>query len=274
MRKREDDGEKTREERLAYVGVLAAGLIHEINTPLHAILLTVQMLVEDSERLPPDLRPRFERRCRRVHGEVTSLARMLDMFLAFARPPKMDPTPTDLNRFLRELVEFAEPEMDEADIVLEMNLAEDMYPVVLDKSQFTHVVLNLLKNARESIESLREREEEDFEGRIIVATAEDEEGINLVIEDNGAGIEPGNEEKVFEIFYTTKAKGNGLGLALVRRTIEEHRGKIRVDQTAERGARFVVTLPRGHFLEFDDGSEGKPRESARMRLFNPHRCPE
>ncbi len=75
-RKRDDDGEKSREERLAYVGVLAAGLIHEIKTPLHAILLTVQMLVEDSERLPPDIRPRFERRCRRVHGEVKSLARL------------------------------------------------------------------------------------------------------------------------------------------------------------------------------------------------------
>ncbi len=265
MRKRED-GEKTNEERLAYVGVLAAGLIHEIKTPLHAILLTVQMLVEDSERLPPDLRPRFERRSRRVHGEVKSLARMLDMFLAFARPPKADPAPLDLNRFLRELMEFATPEMEEAGIVLETNLAEDMYPVVIDKNQFTHVVLNLLKNARESIEALREKLEDDFEGRIIVATAEDEEGINLIIEDNGGGIAPGEEEKVFEFFYTTKPKGTGLGLALVQRTVEDHRGRIRVEQTAGRGARFVVTLPRGNLLPFDDGTEPNPRESVRIRI--------
>ncbi len=266
-RKRDDDGEKTREERLAYVGVLAAGLIHEIKTPLHAILLTVQMLVEDSERLPPDLRPRFERRCRRVHQEVKSLARMLDAFLSFARPPKSDPTPTDLNRFVRELMEFAKPEMDEAGVALETNLAEDMYPVVLDKSQFTHVVLNLLKNARESIEAAREAAEEDFEGRIVVATAEDDEGISLVIQDNGLGISPGDEEKVFEFFYTTKPKGTGLGLAMVQRTIEEHRGRIRVEHMADPGARFVITLPRGHFLEFSDGTaEEKPRESARMRL--------
>ncbi|MCC8190258.1 MAG: hypothetical protein LIP77_06415 [Planctomycetes bacterium] len=255
MRKREDDEEKAREERLAYVGVLAAGLIHEIKTPLHAILLTVQMLVEDAERLPPDTRPRFERRCRRVHGEVKSLARMLDAFLSFARPPKADPVPTDFNLFLRELMEFAEPEMSEAGIVLESNLAQDMYPVVLDKAHMTHVVLNLLKNARESIEALREEIGEDFEGRIIVATAEDDEGISLVIQDNGTGIAPGDEEKVFEFFYTTKPKGTGLGLALVQRAVEEHRGRIRVEQMAEQGARFVVTLPRGHFLEFreEDG---------------------
>ncbi|MCD8350711.1 MAG: ATP-binding protein [Planctomycetaceae bacterium] len=268
MSKRLDDDEQERKERLAYVGVLAASLIHEIKTPLHAILLTVQMLVEDSERLPPDLRPRFERRCRRVHQEVKSLARMLDAFLSFARPPKADPTPIDLNHFIRELMEFAKPEMDELGIILETNLAEDMYPVVLDKNQFTHVVLNLLKNAQESIETQREKSEEDFEGRIIVATAEDDEGITLVIQDNGIGIPPGDEEKVFEFFYTTKSKGTGLGLALVQRTIEEHRGRIRVEPIAERGARFVINLPRGHFLEFSDGSEENKstRESARIRL--------
>lgn len=255
--------EKSQEERLAYVGVLAAGLIHEIKTPLHAILLTVQMLVEDSERLAPDIRPRFERRCRRVYNEVKSLARMLDAFLAFARPPKADPTPTDLNHFLRELMEFAKPEMDEAGVVLESNLAQDMYPVVLDKNQFTHVVLNLLKNARESIEALREETIEDFEGRIIVATAEDDDGINLVIQDNGVGIPPGDEEKVFEFFYTTKPKGTGLGLALVQRTVEDHRGRIRVEPMVESGARFIVTLPRGHFLEFrkDEAGEAKTPEN-------------
>lgn len=265
-RKRDDDEEIAREQRLAYVGVMAAGLIHEVKTPLHAILLTVQMLVEDSERLPPDIRPKFERRCRRVHQEVKSLARMLDAFLTFARPPKTDPTPVDLNHFIRELMEFAKPEMDEAGIVLESNLAEDMYPVVLDKNQFTHVVLNLLKNARESIEQARDTAEEDFEGRIVVATAEDDEGISLVIQDNGMGVPPGDEEKVFDFFYTTKPKGTGLGLALVQRTIEDHRGRIRVEHMADPGARFVITLPRGHFLEFSDGEEKpKTRKSVREK---------
>lgn len=257
----EDEANKNQEERLAYVGVMAAGLIHEIKTPLHAILLTVQMLVEDSERLPPDTRPRFERRCRRVYNEVQSLTRMLDAFLAFARPPKMDPTPTDLNQFLRGVMEFAEPEMRAAGIELESNLAQDMFPVVIDKNQFTHVILNLLKNARESIETQRERSGEDFEGRIVVATAEDEDGIILVVQDNGIGIKPEDEKKIFEFFYTTKPKGSGLGLALVQRTVEDHRGRIRVEPMHERGARFVINLPRGHFLEFrHDGPDGKTVE--------------
>lgn len=252
-RRPEEEDEKVREERLAYVGVLAAGLVHEIKTPLHAIQLTVQMLVEDAERLPPELKPRFERRCKRVHTEVRSLARMLDAFLNFARPPKIDPVPTDLNRFLREIIEFVQPEMDEAGIAIESNLASDMYPVVLDKNQFTHVVLNLLKNAKESIEGLREKRAEDFEGRIAIATAEEEDGIELVIQDNGEGIRPGDEDKIFDLFYTTKPKGNGLGLGIVKRTVEEHRGRIRVDPMEDQGARFIITLPRGRFLEFREG---------------------
>ena len=253
-RRPEEENEKARKERLAYVGVLAAGLVHEINTPLHAIQLNVEMLAEDAERLPPELKPRFERRCKRVHAEVKSLSRMLDAFLSFARPPKIDPVPIDFNAFLREIIEFVQPEMDEAGIDVASNLASDMYPVVIDKNQFTHVVLNLLKNAKESIESLREKRAEDFEGRIAIATAEEEDGIKLVIQDSGEGIRPGDEEKIFDLFYTTKPSGNGLGLGIVKRTIEEHRGGIRVDHLEEQGARFIVTLPRGRFLEFrEDG---------------------
>lgn len=255
-RRIEIDEEKAREERLAYVGVLAAGLVHEIKTPLHAIQLTVEMLAEDAVRLPSEFRPRFERRSKRVSAEVKSLARMLDAFLSFARPPKIDPVPTDLNRFIREIIEFIGPEMDEAGIQVTINLADDMFPVVLDKNQFTHVVLNLLKNAMESIEALREKKAEDFEGRIVIATTEEEDGIKLVIEDNGEGIRPGDEEKIFDLFYTTKPKGNGLGLGIVKRTVEEHRGGIRMESMNDPGARFIVTLPRGRFLEFRDDDEG------------------
>ncbi|MDR2390320.1 MAG: hypothetical protein LBE84_01375 [Planctomycetota bacterium] len=261
-----DEEEKSREERLAHIGLMAAGLIHEIKTPLHAIQLNAQMLMEDAFRLPPDIRPKFERRSSRVHHEVQSLARMLDAFLSLARPTRIDPVPTDLNRFLRDLMEFVEPEMDAADIILESNLASDMYPVVMDKHQFTHVVLNLLRNAAESIEQLREKSDADIEGRIAVATAEDDAEISLIVQDNGIGVPPGDEEKIFEFFYTTKPKGTGLGLALVQSIIEEHRGKIRVDPTMDRGARFVVTLPRGRFLEFREENSQEKSAAAGKRI--------
>jgi signal transduction histidine kinase len=242
--------EKDRRERLAYVGALAAGLVHEVRTPLHAIQLNAQMLVEDVDKLPEEIRPRFDRRASRIYTEVKSLAKTLEAFLTFARPPRLDPGPTDLNRFLRELIEFVQPEMDEAGISIKSELASDLYPVVLDQNQFTHVVLNLLRNAKEAIEQRQEKENEIIEGVIRISTTERESQIDLLIEDNGIGIQPEDEEHIFEVFYTTKQKGTGLGLGIVRRIVEDHRGTISVIPIAPPGARFRITLPRGHFLEF------------------------
>lgn len=242
--------ERTRRERLAYVGALAAGLVHEVRTPLHAIQLNAQMLAEDVDKLPPEMRAKFERRCKRVYSEVKNLTRTLDAFLTFARPPKLDPTPTDLNHFLRELLDFVQPEMDSAEVRMDVELAHDMYPVVMDQGQFTHVVLNLLRNAKEAVEMRREKEAEEFEGRVRVATSEGDDHLQLIIEDNGIGIAPEDEERIFEVFYTTKPKGTGLGLGIVRRIVEDHRGTIVVEPIPPPGARFLITLPRGRFLEF------------------------
>jgi signal transduction histidine kinase len=245
-----DDEERDRQERLAYVGALAAGLVHEVRTPLHAMQLNAQMLAEDALRLPEALRPRFERRSRRVCQEARGLSRLLDAVLAFARPPRMEPAPVDLNGFLRDLVEFARPEMDEAGVRVVAETARDMYPVALDQRQFTHVLLNLLRNAREAIEQRREREAADLEGQVRLATEEAEHTISLTVEDNGAGIAPEDEYRIFEAFYTTKAQGSGLGLGIVRRIVEDHRGTIVLEPSPPPGARFRVTLPRGRYLEY------------------------
>ncbi|MBN2711107.1 MAG: hypothetical protein JXR97_01540 [Planctomycetes bacterium] len=251
-RKSRDEAESDRRERLAYVGALAAGLVHEVRTPLHAIQLNAQLLAEDVDKLPPESRSRLQRKAKRIYTEVKTLTKTLDAFLTFARPPRLDPMPTDLNHFLRELIEFVEPEMDEAGITIDASLAPDMYPVIIDNSQFTHVVLNLLRNSKEAIEQRREQIEEDFEGRVSVSTNDGEGDIRLIIEDNGIGINPEDEEKVFEVFYTTKEKGTGLGLGIVQRILEDHRGSIALIPTPPPGAKFCITLPRGHFLEFKE----------------------
>ncbi len=245
--------EKARRERLAYVGALAAGLVHEVRTPLHAIQMNAQILCEDVDVLPVGMRGKFERRAKRIYSEVKALTKTLDAFLTFARPPRLDVSPTDFNRFLRELIEFVQPEMDGAGIRLEADLAPDMYPVILDHNQFSHAVLNLLRNARESIELRHEKEPElALDGWIRLATREEEGQVLLEVEDNGVGVSPEEEEQIFEVFYTTKEKGTGLGLGIVRRTVEDHRGSIKLISTPPPGAKFLVTLPRGRFLELKE----------------------
>ncbi|MCX7935031.1 MAG: ATP-binding protein, partial [Planctomycetota bacterium] len=255
--------ERDRAERLAYVGALAAALVHELRTPLHAMLLNAQMLVEDTAHFPPEARARFERRAKRICSDIQALNKMLESFLTFARPPKLEPRPTDLNRFLREIIEFEKPVLDAARIRVEDNLAPDMYPVVLDQGQFTHVVLNLLRNAVEAIQQ-RQQNEPEVEGVIKISSAEDEMNgtITIRIEDNGVGIRPGDEEKIFELFYTTKKKGTGLGLGIVRRIVEDHRGRIALAPPPPQGACFEITLPRGRFLEFTQESPAIVEERA------------
>lgn len=251
-RRTREEEEQARRDRLAYVGALAAGLVHEVRTPLHAIQLNAQILAEDVERLPSHLRDTFRRRAKRIYTEVQTLTKTLDSFLTFARPPRLDPVPTDLNRFVRELIEFVTPEMDESGIRIVADLAPDMYPVVLDNMQFTHVLLNLLRNSREAIEQRREREPDFGEGLIRIETQEEERVITLTVTDNGIGIQPEHEPHIFEIFFTTKKKGTGLGLGIVRRIVEDHRGTIELISTPPPGATFRITLPRGHFLEFKE----------------------
>lgn len=242
--------EQNRQQRLAYVGALAAGLVHEVRTPLHAIQLNAQLLAEDVENLPAENRARYERRSKRIYNEVKALSKTLEMFLTFARPPRLEPEPVDLNRFLRELIEFVQPEADEAEIKLESNLAPDMYPVIIDQNQFTHVMLNLLRNAMEAIEQRREKEPEFSGAKVTVSTFDEDKNIRIEVEDNGIGIDPNNEDKIFEVFYTTKEKGTGLGLGIVKRIVNDHRGEIKLNSRDTAGAIFEITLPRGHFLEF------------------------
>ncbi len=242
--------ERSRRERMAYVGALAAGLVHEVRTPLHAIQLNAQLLAEDVEKLPAEIRARYERRSQRIYTAVKALSKTLEMFLTFALPPRLEPEPVDLNRFMRELLEFVQPEMDEAGVLIESHLAEGMFPVMLDQNQFTHVMLNLLRNAREAIDQRREKEPDFAGGTVRVSTREGDKTIQLSVEDDGIGIVPDAEAKIFEVFYTTKQKGTGLGLGIVKRIVEDHRGSIRFLDREGAGACFEITLPRGHFLEF------------------------
>ena len=159
----------------------------------------------------------------------------------------METEPLDLNRYLRELCEFVQPEMDENGVELETHLAPDMYPVVIDQNQFTHVILNILRNANEAIDQRHETGDE-FDGKVKLSTFETNKNIRIEIEDNGIGIDPANEDKIFEVFYTTKEKGTGLGLGIVKRIIEDHRGTIEVSSKDSTGATFNITLPRGYLI--------------------------
>jgi signal transduction histidine kinase len=234
--------ESRRQERLAYIGTLASGLAHEIRNPLNSIKLNVELIESElsaAEQCDPAA---LKKRLGRIHSEADQLAAILNEFLAFARPPKMELLVTDLNQYLEDLLEFFEPECRKAGIALKRDFARELYPVRIDPAQFKNVVLNLLINAREAVGE---------QGEITVSTRELDNEVQIRIADNGDGVKGGDEERVFEVFYSTKERGTGLGLAIARRIVEEHGGRLFLENRPGRGATFVIRLPKGIFLEFE-----------------------
>jgi signal transduction histidine kinase len=246
--------EARRQERLAYVGTLASGLAHEIRNPLNAIKLNVELLeselTEGGKGGAAD-RGQTLKRLGRIRREADQLQTILSEFLAFARPPRMELMVTDLNRYLEDLIEFYEPECRRAGIAVRRDFARDAYPVRIDPAQFKNVILNLLVNAREAVGE---------QGEIAVSTRELDHAVEIRVADNGGGVAPELAEKVFEVFFSTKDQGTGLGLAIARRIVEEHGGRLTLENHPGRGAEFVIRLPKGIFLEFERAGTEKGKE--------------
>jgi len=250
-KQRERERLKQNKERLAFLGTLASGLAHEIRTPLNAMKLNAELMAEDARHLPEEIRGNFEKRIDRVVNECSGLQKILDSFLIYARPPQIDAIPTGLNVFLHETVELLRPECLQQSIEIIERFEDNLFPVAVDQRQLNQVIMNLIINARDAIGE---------QGTITVSTRSLENEVEVAVEDNGGGIPEGEEEKIFDIFYTTKEKGTGLGLAIARRIINEHNGTLVVENSPGKGARFVIHLPRPIILSYEeDRKKQKPK---------------
>jgi len=237
----EREQREERANRMAYIGTLASGLAHEIRSPLNAIKLNLGLLNEDSDAVSEDKREEFRKRLGLISRDVEGLHKLLTDFLAFARPPRLEMLPTDLNQLLLDVIAFLEPECKQRHIQIDTHFARELYPIALDWTQFSRGVLyNLLTNAMEQIAD---------QGTITLTTRETPDDVEVQVEDNGGGIPKENEARIFELFFSTKEHGTGLGLAIARRIVQEHGGELILENHPGRGARFIIKLPKSKILE-------------------------
>lgn len=220
-------------ERLAAVGTLAAGLAHEVRNPLNSASLQLQVLerrLGRGETDPEALRGALEL----VHNEIRRLDRLVNEFLAFARPAPLNVHAFALNDLIDAVLNLVRPECEAAGIVISTELDEDLDEVGADEERIRQVLLNVVRNAMEAMET---------GGKLYVRTRRaDAHGyVHIDVEDTGPGF-PENAP-IFDAFYTTKQNGTGLGLSIVHSIVSDHGGSIHVDSKPGRTC-LSISLPQ------------------------------
>jgi len=224
-------------EQRMYAARLAGGLIHEIRNPLNSLSLNLQLLAEDW-REPRDQRERRAlKRIERLQAEAARLSGILDDFMDFLRERKLMRTPCDINRLVEDLVNFVRPQIEARGIQLRASYG-NLPQCHVDVNLLKQGLLNLILNAEEAVANAPTRE-------VILRTAHDGDNVRVDVIDTGPGIRPEDKEKIFEVFYSTRKGGSGLGLPTARRIVEEHGGSIEVHSDVGRGTCFTVRLPIG-----------------------------
>jgi PAS domain S-box-containing protein len=219
-----------RSERLAAVGTFAAGIAHQINNPVGAILLAGQFALEE-----PGNRQRVEMALRDITADARHCGRIVRGVLEFAQGPMEGPRPCDLNQIVRACAHKLVADSAARGASLRVDLDAELPPVAGSASALEQVIANLVANAIEA--AARE---------IVIATRQVEAGIELVVRDDGCGIADENLDRIFDPLFTTRSSlgGTGLGLALARGVVEAHGGTIEVSSRESEGTAFTVRLHR------------------------------
>lgn len=227
-------------ERLATIGKMAAHVTHEIRNPLSSIALNVELLEEEigpggGEALAL---------LRAIKQEIERLNVLSGQYLSVARQKPLALAEEDIGDLVREACEFMRGDLRRHNCALDLRLEGSLPKVKVEEAQIKQVLFNLLRNAREAMP----------EGGAVTVTVSKASGggVDLIVEDEGVGIDPDTRSRLFEPFFTTKGKGTGLGLAITRQVIEAHSGTIACVDRQPRGTRFWVHLP--------DTGEQRPSE--------------
>ena len=221
-------------ERLAQVGNLVAGFAHEVRNPLSTIGLNLQLVKEDYANAESSRDKRTFKRLSVVEAEVKRLQAMLEEFLGFVRRSEPKRELVDLNREIRALVEFSTPELEAVGVSLRFYSDGEVGKVPVDPGHFRAVLVNLVRNAKEACGD---------GGEVMIATRREADSVRVQVTDTGAGMSPEVQDHAFDPYYSTKKAGNGLGLATVRRIIEEHGGEITLTSDVGKGSQFTIRLP-------------------------------
>lgn len=221
-------------EKLSALGELIAGVAHELNNPLTAVMGYAQLL-QGTEGVSE----RMERDLRKIRLQAQRAARIVQSLLTFARQHRVEQKRVEVNRVIAQVLELREYQLRVNNIRLVTDLAEEPLEVLADANQLQQVFLNLINNSQDAISDHADS------GQLTITSRLARNVVRLEFADDGPGISPENMGKLFSPFFTTKGvgKGTGLGLSICYGIVRQHGGRIWAETEQGQGATFIIELP-------------------------------
>ncbi len=236
-------------EKLATVGQLAAGVVHELNNPLTSISVYSDYLLKQA--IEQHSKPADVHKLKRIHESADRILRFSRELLAYARPTPEEPKSVHVSEVIERSLEYCDHLITERGVNVRTSVNHDLTPMLGVAGQLQQVLVNLITNACHAMP--------EGAGQLEVAAMPSADGdVQILVSDNGSGISPDHLGRIFEPFFSTKGEGHGtgLGLSIVRNIVELHHGRIEVESELGNGTSFIITFPaRGVLPDLDSPEE-------------------
>jgi len=226
--------QKIESETLNVLTMLAAGVAHELGNPLNSLNIHLQVARKKLKKAPPGLREDLEEILEISQGEISRLDLIINQFLEAIRPTTPQLERCDVNQLIQDSLRILQPEIEDRQIEVKLELGEHLNRMQLDPGQIKQAFYNLIRNANQAIGT---------GGVLRIQSEQDDENLIVRFIDDGAGISAQDMANLFQPFYTTKRKGSGLGLLIVRRIIREHGGEIELESESGEGTCVTCFFP-------------------------------
>ncbi len=220
-----------RRDQLTAMGSLASGVAHEIRNPLNAISMIAQRF--NKEFVPKADAEEYHRLSTAMFQETRRINEIVQQFLQFARPAKLNKQLTDLSRLVAHVATLVEPEAKEKGILVEYH-CKSVPEISVDRDKLQQALLNLAQNSLQACSTGQ---------KITFACEQRDESVRVMVSDTGKGIAKENLSKIFNLYFTTREEGTGLGLSIVQQIVSQHDGIIEVKSQEGEGTTFTISLP-------------------------------